>query len=370
MRPRSFNRPIGIVPILVASVGLAAALAQAQQTLFVASEDYLRPSYVGAYDAATGATINANFIPAPAAGSGAHALALDGNNHLFITASLNGSVGVFDATTGATINATLVNGQGLDNPESVALDGNNHLLVGSFRGIQGTATVGKYDATTGATIDASFISGLSDPRHVVFDGHNRLFVADIITNASSVRVYDSTTGVQTGLLPFGSNDLPFALAVDGLTDRLFVAHGYPITGSNPVSEYDATTLAVINPSFIIAASPSVMALDGRNHLFIASYGAALITEFDETTGALIHSFPVNSVFAYVKGLVIAAPASCYANCDGSAAAPVLNVNDFVCFQNRFAAGDSYANCDGSTVTPILNVNDFSCFLNRFAAGCP
>jgi hypothetical protein len=61
---------------------------------------------------------------------------------------------------------------------------------------------------------------------------------------------------------------------------------------------------------------------------------------------------------------------CYANCDASTAPPVLNVNDFVCFQSRFASGDSYANCDGSTAPPVLNVNDFVCFQQRFAAGCP
>ena len=63
-------------------------------------------------------------------------------------------------------------------------------------------------------------------------------------------------------------------------------------------------------------------------------------------------------------------AACYANCDGSAAPPVLNINDFVCFQSRFAAGDPYANCDGSTAQPVLNINDFVCFQARFAAGCP
>lgn len=61
---------------------------------------------------------------------------------------------------------------------------------------------------------------------------------------------------------------------------------------------------------------------------------------------------------------------CYANCDGSTIAPILNVNDFACFLNRFAASEPYANCDGSTTPPILNVNDFACFLNSFAAGCP
>lgn len=69
----------------------------------------------------------------------------------------------------------------------------------------------------------------------------------------------------------------------------------------------------------------------------------------------------------IRGLFGAA--TCYANCDGSTVAPALNVNDFQCFLNKFAAGDPFANCDGSTVPPVLNVNDFQCFLNKFAAGC-
>jgi hypothetical protein len=62
--------------------------------------------------------------------------------------------------------------------------------------------------------------------------------------------------------------------------------------------------------------------------------------------------------------------ACYPNCDSSTTPPILNVADFSCFLNRFAAGESYANCDGSTIPPVLNVADFSCFLNAFAAGCP
>jgi probable HAF family extracellular repeat protein len=64
------------------------------------------------------------------------------------------------------------------------------------------------------------------------------------------------------------------------------------------------------------------------------------------------------------------PVVCYANCDGSTVAPVLNVADFVCFQTKYAAQDPAANCDGSTVAPVLNVADFICFQSRFAAGCP
>jgi hypothetical protein len=60
--------------------------------------------------------------------------------------------------------------------------------------------------------------------------------------------------------------------------------------------------------------------------------------------------------------------TCYANCD-TGSMPVLNVLDFNCFLNHFAAGSAYANCDFSTTPPILNVLDFNCFLNRFSAGC-
>ena len=37
---------------------------------------------------------------------------------------------------------------------------------------------------------------------------------------------------------------------------------------------------------------------------------------------------------------------------------------------HFVGLSCYANCDESTTAPVLNVLDFSCFLNKFAAGCP
>jgi hypothetical protein len=64
-----------------------------------------------------------------------------------------------------------------------------------------------------------------------------------------------------------------------------------------------------------------------------------------------------------------AASSCYPNCDGSTQPPILNVQDFTCFLQRYAAAENYANCDSSTVVPTLNVQDFTCFLQRYAAGC-
>ncbi|MBL9032466.1 MAG: hypothetical protein JNM80_12275 [Phycisphaerae bacterium] len=55
------------------------------------------------------------------------------------------------------------------------------------------------------------------------------------------------------------------------------------------------------------------------------------------------------------------------NCDGSPGP--LNINDYMCFLQRYAAGDPRANCDQSTIPPVLNVTDFACFQSAFAAGC-
>jgi hypothetical protein len=81
-------------------------------------------------------------------------------------------------------------------------------------------------------------------------------------------------------------------------------------------------------------------------------------------------FQVSSAGADRALAITAGTGVCYANCDQSTTAPVLNSGDFTCFLQRYAAGDPYANCDSSTTAPTLNVGDFTCFLQRFAGGCP
>ena len=73
--------------------------------------------------------------------------------------------------------------------------------------------------------------------------------------------------------------------------------------------------------------------------------------------------------AYRPRLTVTFTPPCYANCDQSTATPTLNVADFTCFLQKFAAGATYANCDQSTALPTLNVADFTCFLQKFASGC-
>ena len=91
------------------------------------------------------------------------------------------------------------------------------------------------------------------------------------------------------------------------------------------------------------------------------------------TTAFAHAFrngldpwgPSSGDFAFV----LCGALNCYPNCDGSTTVPFLNVADFTCFLQKYAAGDNYANCDGSAVAPTLNVADFTCFLTKYAAGC-
>ncbi|MFG0284503.1 MAG: GC-type dockerin domain-anchored protein, partial [Phycisphaerales bacterium JB039] len=55
---------------------------------------------------------------------------------------------------------------------------------------------------------------------------------------------------------------------------------------------------------------------------------------------------------------------CYPDCDGDGK---LDIFDFLCFQNAFAAGELQADCDGDGA---LDIFDFLCFQNEFGAGCP
>jgi hypothetical protein len=62
---------------------------------------------------------------------------------------------------------------------------------------------------------------------------------------------------------------------------------------------------------------------------------------------------------------------CAADCDTSTGAGVLDVFDFLCFQDLFVQGDPAAcDCDTSTGPGTCDVFDFLCFQDLFVAGCP
>jgi hypothetical protein len=59
---------------------------------------------------------------------------------------------------------------------------------------------------------------------------------------------------------------------------------------------------------------------------------------------------------------------CYPDLDGN---NLLDVFDFLAFQERFINGDPLAcECDSSTGSARCDIFDFLCFADLFVAGCP
>ncbi|MFN0131674.1 MAG: choice-of-anchor J domain-containing protein [Phycisphaerales bacterium] len=160
----------------------------------------------------------------------------------------------------------------------------------------------------------------------------------------------------------------------GFADRLQVrlstaGASTNVGGIDGISVGDfSTLLADINPTYQLGgAYPEVwteysITLAGLPTMGVQ--GRIAFRYFVEGGG----TFGVHGNYIGIDTLSLA-PADCAANCDGSTATPRLNVADFICFMNRFAAGDERANCDESTTPPMLNVADFICFNNVFQAGC-
>jgi WD40 repeat protein len=211
-------------------------LAVSGSTLFVANSSFPGSGTIGKYDASTGAVIDASFIT----GAFARDLAVSGSN-LFVTNG-SGAVAKYDAITGATINlgfVTVAFGQ----PQGVAVSGSS-LFVGnaSFGG-----TVGKYDVATGTTTNSSFVTGLVNPHGVTVAGSNLFVSID-----SQVGKYDVSFGVGSTII--GGLSSPVGLAVSGLD--LFVAN----SGNGTIGKYDATNGAALNTSFITGlSSPAYIA---------------------------------------------------------------------------------------------------------------
>jgi len=58
--------------------------------------------------------------------------------------------------------------------------------------------------------------------------------------------------------------------------------------------------------------------------------------------------------------------ACYPDCSTGTGAGVLDIFDFICFQDAFVSGDPYADCTGEGT---LDIFDFVCFQDAFTLGC-
>jgi hypothetical protein len=215
-------------------------------------------------------------------------------------------------------------------------------------------------------------------------------LSDASGNVYYARTYNwSSTGVMTGSQVVSTEYTLPANLPPGQYSLLVVANGFP---SDPfcttpgISQDPVAQTACSGES----ASFSVMASGSGPLAYQWRRGTAILMNGGNISGADTDTLVINpvgpldagtdynclvsnscgtSTSAQVELVVSNCPPACYPNCDGSTIPPILNVNDFICFQAAFAAGDPYANCDSSSTPPVLNVNDFICFQAAFAAGC-
>ncbi len=242
--------------------------------------------------------------------------------------------------------------------------GERLFVGGGFTTAGGTPRVGiaRWDGSAWSSVGGGMnttVSGLT-----VFDddgpGLRRpgLYATGPFENAGGVtaRFVARWDGVAWSALGAGLNDWGTSLAPSQDQNRplLYVGGKFGTAGGAPASRvaaWDGTAWRGL-----------AQGLDGWVHgvasTRVGSPTPRLVAGGEFTgSGAL----PVPRVGSWSEAECVV---TCYPDCDQSGA---LNVNDYICFQTKFALGDPYADCDGNG---IRNVNDYICFQTRFALGCP
>ena len=277
----------------------------------VAGEIYVADgSTVGAYPT-SGATAQNTLVSnlTNNVGNNPVGVAVSGND-LFVLSSGDllggGQFGAYNATTGATINASLP--VDLSTALGIAASGGNLLVANTFGD-----KIGEY-TTSGATVNASLVTGLKNPTVMAVSG-NDLFVANAGTTGNgteftprsgSIGEYNATTGaviqktLVTGLTSNGNN-YPVGIAVSG--GNLFV------TNLNTVAEYNASTGALESSSLL----PGVVAPSGiaasQGNLYVVDAAQSTIGEYT-TSGIAVNSSLITGLGSPSAIAVVPEPSSC------------------------------------------------------------
>ncbi len=122
----------------------------------------------------------------------------------------------------------------------------------------------------------------------------------------------------------------------------------------------------------------VARLDGQSWIPVGGGMNAPVWDFvvfDDGTGPALYAGGRFSLAGGFPAMGIArltcAQPRCLADCDQSTGAGVLDIFDFLCFQNAFVTNSAYAcDCDTSTGNGVCDMLDFLCFQAAFVAGCP
>ena len=169
---------------------------------------------------------------------------------------------------------------------------------------------------------------------------------DMVDPATGAATFVGSMGVGTPLgLSTRSDGVVFVASIDG---SIYTVD--PGTGG--------ATLVASN----VGGGLTEIAFDADDVLYGVTLGDDMLGTIDLETGAFSPIGPVG--FTDIRGLAFVADGGCFADCDGNG---VLNILDFVCFQQEWQNQTASGDCDANGVYNIL---DFVCFQGAFQAGCP
>ncbi len=160
--------------------------------------------------------------------------------------------------------------------------------------------------------------------------------------------------IATGLKGFGDDGPSINSLAAGAGDAIIAAGSFQYAGkseANSIASWDGTSWHAFETGL---ASLGVAQF---------AYGTALLRR---ANGELVvggtFTEAGNKANAYLARWGCP-PTSCYPDCDESGS---LDIDDFICFQTRFAINDPAADCDANA---SLDIDDFICFQTAFAIGC-
>jgi hypothetical protein len=229
--------------------------------------------------------------------------------------------------------------------------------------------VGRVGATGGAEIRRGLLKfdpvGVIPPGSIITGATLRLFMNKTMAGDKSVAVHRTLADWGEGTSAGEGAGSPSTSGDATWIHRFYSAAFW----SAPGGDYSPTAIAsktVGQPGFYEWSSTALIAdvqawLDDP----ASNFGWSLLG--DEASPQTAKRFCSREWFFPNErpALIVAfePPTPCYPDCDGNTA---LTIDDFICFQTRFATGHASSDCDANG---NLNINDFVCFLTLFALGC-
>lgn len=302
----------------------------------------------------------------------------------------NGSKVVkFDFPSGAPLTHFVGNGMtSMVNNTAMTLGPEGNLYIAADTSDRVLRVDGRTGVPLGDFVTAGS-GGLDRPYGLAFGPDGRLYVSSF--TGASVLVYSGTTGAFIGtFVPPGSGTLSQAQGIAfGPSGNLFVCSA----GNDKVLEYHGVSGAFVGEALASGQlginEPRALLFDAAGRMYVSSRLSNSIVVKDPFAGAsVLTSFSTNNQINQPGCMTLTSAGEILVACQGNGTVQRINrltgasggtlvlagaggmTNVVFGLQYLRSTEPCYANCDGSTIAPILNPTDFQCFLQRYRTGCP